>query len=146
MTLGEKLETLRKERGMSRPAMAEALGVAYVSYYVWETNGRDPHISGIELLADYFNVSVDWLLCRTDNREIIGQRATDGKTLGKRLAMKMKQLNIKRYVLAEELDTREQMITFWKKDVFSPRAYNLTNLADILGVSADWLLGRSDKE
>ena len=57
---------LRKERKISQEVLAKELGVAWLSYQRYEGNERDPRAPFIKAFADYFNVSTDYLLGRTD--------------------------------------------------------------------------------
>lgn len=62
MTLGEKIQGLRKSKGMSQEELAEKLEVSRQSISKWELNDSVPDISKIILLSDYFGVSTDYLL------------------------------------------------------------------------------------
>ena len=46
------------------------LNIAQNTLSQYETGIREPDLSTLKNLADYFNVSVDYLLERTDNPEI----------------------------------------------------------------------------
>lgn len=62
---GEILKKLRKERGMSQKAIADALGVNRTTYVKWENGDSNPN-HRLEDLAQFFNVSADYLLGRAD--------------------------------------------------------------------------------
>lgn len=57
---------MRKERGLSQHALAKQIGVSQKAIDYWERNVNEPKASYIILLADYFEVTADYLLCRTD--------------------------------------------------------------------------------
>lgn len=57
---------MRKERGLSQQALAKQIGVSQKAIDYWERNVNEPKASYIVLLADFFGVSADYLLCRTD--------------------------------------------------------------------------------
>jgi transcriptional regulator with XRE-family HTH domain len=61
-----RLEELREKKGMTRKEMAKYLEIDQSTYGKYELGKREPDIETIEALADYFNVSVDYLLGRTD--------------------------------------------------------------------------------
>ena len=65
-TIGERIAELLKEQGERRKDLAKHLGVTdnTISYHVRGT--RTPTIPQIICIADYFNVSTDYLLGRTD--------------------------------------------------------------------------------
>lgn len=65
--LGQRIRALRKERRLTQHDMAEALGISFNSYCRYELNEREPDAPVIKAMSDYFNVSADYLLGRTDS-------------------------------------------------------------------------------
>ena len=63
---GERLLELRKEKGISQAMLAKDLSVSYSVVCYWETDRSEPTAPNLIKLADYFGVSVDFLLGRTD--------------------------------------------------------------------------------
>ena len=59
MSFSEKLHELRVSRNISQKELAESLGVAQSSINYWEKGQRDPSITMVKKLADYFGISVD---------------------------------------------------------------------------------------
>ena len=64
------LRTLRKQRGLSQEQLGQIIGVKRYSIYTYEKGKSCPDMEGLIALADYFQVSIDYLVGRTDNREI----------------------------------------------------------------------------
>ena len=64
--MAERLRNLRAEKGMGQNALAEALGVSNASISYWENGKQEPSVSAIYKLAVYFDVSVDYLLGRSE--------------------------------------------------------------------------------
>ena len=62
----ERLLELRSERGISQAKLAKDLGVSFSVVCYWETDRSEPTAINIVKIADYFNVSADYLLGRTD--------------------------------------------------------------------------------
>ena len=56
------MKTLRKQRGLTQEQIAEILGVSCQAISKWETGGSFPDISLLPSIADYFGVSIDYLL------------------------------------------------------------------------------------
>lgn len=73
----ERLKELRQERGLKQREMAEICGLKLRGYQCYEYATSCPDFEGLIFLADYFNVSTDYLLGRTDCREI-NKTAPDG--------------------------------------------------------------------
>ena len=65
----ERLKLLRKERGLKQREMAEQLGLALSSYQCYEYAKRFPDFHGLIAIADFFDVSLDYLVGRSDVRE-----------------------------------------------------------------------------
>lgn len=62
MTLGEKLQRLRKARGMTQEQLAEQVGVSRQSLSGWENDTALPDTANVVALADLFDVTTDYLL------------------------------------------------------------------------------------
>ena len=65
-TFAERLLELRSERNISQAKLAKELGVSFSVVCYWETDRSEPTAPNIVKIADYFNVSADYLLGRTD--------------------------------------------------------------------------------
>lgn len=62
----ERLVQLRKSRGVSQIAVAEKVGVSPRVYQGYEYGKNEPGLSRLVHIADYFDVSLDYLAGRTD--------------------------------------------------------------------------------
>ena len=65
-----RLKEVRRSRGISQLKLAIDLNTNQNTISRYETGEREPGIAELISLADYFNVSIDYLLERTDNPEI----------------------------------------------------------------------------
>ena len=61
MDFKDRLKELRLARGLSQVSLAEALGVSKSTIGAYETGDRKPSYEAQEKLADFFNVSIDYL-------------------------------------------------------------------------------------
>lgn len=68
MTLGSRIQELREEKNISRKSLAQVLEISYSAMSKYETNERFPEKEMLVQLADYFNVSIDYLIGRSDIR------------------------------------------------------------------------------
>jgi transcriptional regulator with XRE-family HTH domain len=64
-TLGERLRYLRKSRNLKREELADVIGITPRAITFYETNDRDPSLKVLLALADYFDVSLDYLVGRS---------------------------------------------------------------------------------
>lgn len=62
-----RLKEIRKSKGISQIKLAMDLNTSQNTISRYETGEREPGINELIKIADYFNVSVDYLLGRTDN-------------------------------------------------------------------------------
>ena len=62
MEFNEKLQELRKRRGLTQEELAEALFVSRTAISKWESGRGYPNIESIKAIAKFFSVSVDELL------------------------------------------------------------------------------------
>ena len=62
-----RLKELRKKKGISQLRLATDLNTTQNTISRYETGEREPGVSELIKIADYFNVSVDYLIGRTEN-------------------------------------------------------------------------------
>ena len=62
----EKLKELRVEKSLSQRKLGEILGVCNQAVSFWETGSREPDLDAIIKIADFFDVSIDFLLGRKE--------------------------------------------------------------------------------
>ncbi len=62
-----RLKELRKKKGISQLRLATELNTTQNTISRYETGEREPGINELIKIADYFNVSVDYLIGRTEN-------------------------------------------------------------------------------
>ncbi|WP_298035345.1 helix-turn-helix domain-containing protein [uncultured Dysosmobacter sp.] len=66
--IAERLQTLRKENKITQKSVANYLGIKLRTYQYYEGNDHRPDYETLIALADYFHVTTDYLLGRTDQR------------------------------------------------------------------------------
>ena len=137
----DRLKELRKTKGVTKKAMAEYLGIVERSYSRYEAGDLEPNHEKTIKLADYFDVSLDYLVGRSD---------TPGAVYFTRakFAERLEELRIKKAVtqrvVAECLGIQEDAYQMYEFDKREPGYETTIKLADYFDVSADYLLGRSD--
>ncbi|MBO5323637.1 MAG: helix-turn-helix transcriptional regulator [Oscillospiraceae bacterium] len=62
-----RLKEIRRKRGISQVKLAMELNTTQNTISRYETGDREPGIAELIKIADYFNVSVDYLLGRTED-------------------------------------------------------------------------------
>lgn len=61
---------LRKEKGITQIALQMATGIEQALISKFETGERVPPTETLMILADYYNVSMDYIMCRTEKTEV----------------------------------------------------------------------------
>lgn len=62
----ERLEKLRNERKISQVVAAKELGIGIRAYQYYENDEREPRLSVLVRMADYFDVPLDYLAGRSE--------------------------------------------------------------------------------
>lgn len=72
MDIGDRLRRIRTQKGLSQAEVAKAIGVRQQTYQGWESGAHGPRWQRAQKLAEYFQVSTEWLL---------GEKGTAGGAL-----------------------------------------------------------------
>lgn len=67
--LGSRLKALRTKNNLTQKQLAQKINVTHVSISGYESGNRSPDTDTLQKLADYFEVSTDYLLGRTNTPE-----------------------------------------------------------------------------
>ncbi|CAM4411785.1 MULTISPECIES: helix-turn-helix domain-containing protein [Paenibacillus] len=67
--LSERLLELRKERRLTQQEISKSLKMARTTYSGYENGSREPDNETLNKIADFLEVSVDYLLGRTEQRK-----------------------------------------------------------------------------
>lgn len=62
----ERLKELMKEQGLNQVKLAEKIGIKQNTISAWLLKKKEPCIYSLWLVADYFEVSTDYLIGRED--------------------------------------------------------------------------------
>ena len=65
--VAERLKELMKEKGLNQVALAEKIGLKQNTISAWLLKKKEPCILSLWLLADYFNVDIDYLVGRKED-------------------------------------------------------------------------------
>ncbi len=71
MTTNELIFNLISSKKLSIAEVAKSTKISPVLFTQWKAGRQKPSTEALSKLADYFNVSVDYLLGRTENKETV---------------------------------------------------------------------------
>lgn len=69
-SISVRMQERRTELGMSIQQLSESIGKSYSTVYRTETYGDYPHVLTLCTMAEVLGVSIDWLVGRTEKREV----------------------------------------------------------------------------
>lgn len=64
MTFSEHLLQLRKSRNLTQPELASKIGLSWRGYQNYELGLREPKMSTLIAMADFYGITIDDLVCR----------------------------------------------------------------------------------
>lgn len=70
MHMKNNLRKLRKDRKLTQVALQMRTGIEQALLSKYETGERIPPTETLLILADFYSVSIDYILCRTDNPKV----------------------------------------------------------------------------
>lgn len=80
-SFGERFKELRLEKKLTQQQLAEKFFTKKSSISRYENNIQTPEIESLKKYADFFNVTVDYLLCRSNHRESAGNELSKAASL-----------------------------------------------------------------
>lgn len=143
MSFGKKLKKLRTDRGITQLELSEILDTAKSNISKYEADTIEPSISALRKLAEYFNVSTDYLLDITDTREPYSpagrhvQTPENAPTLNYWISKTGNGYN----EIAKLLDVSEQTLDKYCSGTIAMPMPVVQKLSEVCGVSTDCILG-----
>ncbi len=98
--LGDIIKDLREQKNLTQSSLAKLLNISPSTIGMWEQNRRSPDNDALKKIADFFGVSADYLLGRTD---IIAPNKQQKSNLAEQFAFKLiEQLENDGYTITEK--------------------------------------------
>ena len=146
------LQQLMVRKGVSRKEVSEAIDVSYYTFTTWCNGTKYPRIESMELLADYFGVSVPELM-----GEIVPVKTQENHAeekdnhmqiaIGNRIKNRRKALNMTADELADRIGKdRETVYRYESGSIGNMPIVLLAPLAEALDVSMEYLLSSADMQ
>lgn len=140
------LRDLRLEKGLNQKEIADKINISRVQYNQYENNYYSIPIKHLISISNYYNVSIDYILNLNSNKNYIDvNMVVDKIKAGERLKEFRKENKLTQEKLANMLNTTFSNIAFYEKGrniIATPFLYEICSKYKI---SADYLLGRTDK-
>lgn len=141
----ERLFFLREERDLTQEDIGKILNVSRVAISQWETNKEIIPLEKLNAYANYFNVSLDYIVQISNVKEYkIINKSLDSRIVGKRLLYIRHKFGLTQKELAKNLNTTHSTISAYetgKTLILTVFAYQICVKYN---VSMDWLCGKID--
>ena len=90
---GKRIRKLRLEQNLKQKDLAAKLGISTSSVGMYERELRQPDAEILKKIADFFNVSIDYILCNSDKRDHSELTYKDNRNIAKTLDMLKDQID-----------------------------------------------------
>ncbi|MGN0496278.1 MAG: helix-turn-helix domain-containing protein [Lachnospiraceae bacterium] len=95
MNVADRIQNLRKTKGISQEQLADAIGVSRQAVSKWESEQTTPDIDKIILLSEYFDVTTDYLLKGIESTDEI-EHKTVGDVIDQKILTKTNGERVKK--------------------------------------------------
>lgn len=140
--ISERLLDIREDASLNQQEMAEILKTTQSNYSRWETGTQLIPLEKLNLLCNYFNVSMDFVIGLTRNKDGNGKHTLDPKVIGKNIRTLRSKNNITQKDLAELLNTTQSTISAYESGKNLIIISFVVQIINEYKVSLDWLCGR----
>lgn len=141
----ERLFFLREEKDLTQEDIGKILNVSRVAISQWETNKEIIPLEKLNAYANYFNVSLDYIVQISNVKEYkIINKSLDSKIVGKRLLYIRHKFGLTQKELANNLNTTHSTISAYETGKTSILTVFAYQICVKYSVSMDWLCGKID--
>ncbi len=140
-----RFKELRKINNTTQANLANSLGVKQTTYAKWESFINDIPLDTANALANYYNVSLDYLLGLTEIKQYDKYNLDiNYKIMCTRLKQLRKECNLKQTELCLKLKMPQTTYSDLEHGKNIPTTFKLLNIISFYHVSMDYILGRID--
>lgn len=164
MTFGKRLKQLRESNGFKSQYVAEQLNVAKSTYSGYENDKTRPSFEILDTIATFFDVSIDYLLCRTDEPIVSFNSQSTKKIMAtddvfeenilmnsiqigfnERLKFLREEHGLTQLQMSLDVNLSNVTLSQYEAGTRKPDIDTLQILADYFNVTTDYILGISNK-
>lgn len=134
---------LVKESNKSLTEISRETGISYSTLGNYNQGTRTPKKKNAKILADYFGVSIPYLLGLDDNKQILNWT---GEKMNTNIPTLISESNKKLTEISSKTGIPYPTLSGYNQGIRIPKRENAEKLADYFGVSVPYLLGRDDNK
>ena len=140
-----RIKDLREDNDMKQKDIAKHLKIKENTYCKWENNSNDIPLEKCNELANYYHVTMDYLLGLSNNHLHIDKSYNiNWNKLTKRLKELRKEYGYTQTFLGEKVGFHQKTYSNFETGINKPTTFKLLIIAQFYNVSMDYLVGRSD--
>lgn len=143
--LSERLLDIRTDARLKQEEMAEILKTTQSNYSRWEKGTELISLKKLNLLCNYFNVSMDYTIGLTREENGNGKHELNSKTIGNNLKTIRKNNKVTQENLAKLLNTSQSTISAYENGKTTLLTAFALQIVKEYKISLDWLCGRTKK-
>ena len=137
----ERFALLLAENNVTPYRVSKDTGIATATLSDWKNGRSTPKNDKLQKIADYFNVSLDWLTGNSDYRnvqDLIKSESNDNGYLA--FSKLLNERGVTAYKVSKETGVTQSTLSDWKRGRSTPKTDNMKKIADYFGVSIDYLM------
>ncbi|CAK7025046.1 MAG: hypothetical protein EUB_02297 [Eubacterium sp.] len=141
----ERFALLLAENNVTPYRVSKDTGIATATLSDWKNGRSTPKNDKLQKIADYFNVSLDWLTGNSDYRnvqDLIKSESNDNGYLA--FSKLLNEKGVTAYKVSKETGVTQSTLSDWKRGRSTPKTDNMKKIADYFGVSIDYLMTGKD--
>jgi len=138
MKFKDRLKELRHKKGLTQEQLANAIDIPGTTVRRWEAIDSPPKRERLELLADFFDVNIDYLLGRTDD-------PSPKASLGERLKALRNDERLSHQELSKKIGVPVGKLIAIEENKEDPGDEIIKKISDYFNVPQNWLLGRGTR-
>lgn len=139
----ERLESLIEKKEMKKSELPDLIGISKDVINRALLYAIVPSLQSLIKFADYFNVSIPYLLGESDDDDF--EKSANPVSFRERLETLVQEKNTKYSVIAHKMTFPENYFYDWIRTNTRPSLDYLKEIARYFKVSVDYLLGRTDE-
>ena len=141
----KRLKDIREDNDLSQENMAKILGVKRSAYSLWELGINVIALEFLCKYADYFNVSIDYVLGVSNDKNNVLNKGLNLKVLGNNLKELRIKNNLSQTNLAEILNVSQACIVRYEKGLICISTSNLFLISKFFNISLNELCKKTKK-
>lgn len=146
MPIPERLKEARTYELYTQQYIADILNVKRGTYACYESNKRIIPLKHLNILSNFYNLNIDYLLGLTNNKQVFKKLNLDIEKTSANLKLIRTELGLTTRDMAKALNVENSTISDYENKVYFISTHACYDLARRYNISVDWLLGKREEK